>query len=433
MQQSRFFLQPILAILLGSLFGISWCPRGAGQDNKQPGQDSQRANQEAKLEIVANLLDGQTLSGSFIQADSSKCTLMVANAKREVPASEIGLLKMGAAYSQNQLPTEVVLLDGSKLYGSRLMGKANGWLLEDGVSDGVAIPGKSIRAARLVSLPAGLESDWQTAINEPSESDAVIVMRGSDALERISGIIIQVQEASVSFELDGDPIEIPLAKLAGLIWFQRPLERIKPTIEIVAANHSVWLAESFATDDGFLELKTQLNQSAKLPLASIVSLDYSTANIRWFSDLAVLEAVADPGVDFKGKVASLGRAMAPRFTLDATLFPAGENLSFNNVVAKEKDLFFPGPGKFVSRVPEGFQSFQSQVVRTDNGTHRTNLSIEVWQDDNRLFQQNLPFDTESIDVNVPVQAGKRIRLSVVCSSKLMVGTEVQWKQPRLKR
>jgi hypothetical protein len=84
-------------------------------------------------------------------------------------------------------------------------------------------------------------------------------------------------------------------------------------------------------------------------------------------------------------------------------------------------------------VPEGFQSFQAQIVRTDDGSQRTNLAIEIWQDDNRLSQQSLPYDVDSVDVNLPVPSGKKVQLRVACNSKLMVGTEVQWKQPRLKR
>jgi hypothetical protein len=118
--------------------------------------------------------------------------------------------------------------------------------------------------------------------------------------------------------------------------------------------------------------------------------------------------------------------MAPRFVSEQGTLPS-------DVSSKEKDLYFPGPGRFTFRVPEGFQSFQSQVVRTDDGSQRTNLTIEIWQDDNRLSQQSLPYDVDSVDVNLPVPSGKKVQLRVACNSKLMVGTEVQWKQPRLKR
>jgi hypothetical protein len=398
-----------------------------GQGQEKAGQENVGKESKAgKLEISASLLDGQTLRGMFLEADSTKCRMTIGNAQRDLLANEIGLLKLGASLSKDRMPTEVVLLDGSKAFGKMLTGKSSGWRLEDGRPEGLVIPAKSIRAARLKNLPATLEPNWQAAINEPAESDAVIVMRGNESLERINGIIVQVQETSVSFELDGEPIEIPLEKLAGLIWFQRPLERIQPTIEIVSSNHSVWLAESFSTSKDSLDLKTQLNQTVSLPLSSIVSIDYSTANIRWLSDLEVLESIGNKSVDFKGKIASLDRAMAPRFVSEQGTLPS-------DVSSKEKDLYFPGPGRFTFRVPEGFQSFQAQIVRTDDGSQRTNLTIEIWQDDNRLSQQSLPYDVDSVDVNLPVPSGKKVQLRVACNSTLMVGTEVQWKQPRLKR
>ncbi|MEQ1824556.1 MAG: NPCBM/NEW2 domain-containing protein, partial [Pirellula sp.] len=174
-----------------------------------------------------------------------------------------------------------------------------------------------------------------------------------------------------------------------------------------------------------IELQTYLGQKVTIPLSKISSINYATANIKWLSELEVLEAVADKRFSFRSNVSGLDRAMAPRFIANK-----GPTAIANS---GDKDLYFPSPGRFVFRAPEGFSSFQSQVLRTDEGNQRSDLTIEVWQDDQRIAGLPLPFDQDSIEINVSVQAGKKIRLAVAGGSKLMVGTEVQWKQPRLKR
>jgi hypothetical protein len=96
-------------------------------------------------------------------------------------------------------------------------------------------------------------------------------------------------------------------------------------------------------------------------------------------------------------------------------------------------LRFPTPGSYAFRVPDGFQRFQSTLERRDRGTQRSELSVEVWQDDERVFEKALSANDESLDVNVALKSGKRVRLVISSASDLKVGTEVVWMQPRLMR
>jgi hypothetical protein len=118
--------------------------------------------------------------------------------------------------------------------------------------------------------------------------------------------------------------------------------------------------------------------------------------------------------------------MAPRFVVNNKA-PTASSAS------ADKDLYFPSPGRFVFRVPEGFNTFLCTVQRTDVGSYRTDLTIEVWQDDQNVFSTPMTHKQESLDISVPLVSGKKVKLMVSCATKLMIGTEVQCKQPRLKR
>jgi hypothetical protein len=380
----------------------------------------------AGAEVTVKGLNGEIVRGLLVSADTKQLTIKTGNSNLEKPANEISHLGFANKMDPQKGPVEISLLDGSKAFGDKLTGSNTGWNLRGSNASELTIPGKSIRAAKLKSIPPQLVDAWQTAIQETTESDAVIVMRAGESLDRINVIIVQVQEASVAFELDGQPIEIPIEKLVGLVWFQRGLDRIRPAVEIASTDHSVWMAETLNLTSNGLELQTQLGQKVSLPLSKIFGINYSTANIRWLAELETIEAVADKRIDFKSKIATLELALAPRFMVN-------QRAPTPTSSPGDQDLYFPSPGRFVFRVPEGFTTLQCQVQRTDEGDQRTDVMIEVWQDDNRIAQQSLAHDQESIDLNVPVQAGKKIRLAVGCSSKLMIGTEVQWKQPRLKR
>lgn len=372
------------------------------------------------------LLSGSQVVGSLLLADSSKIIVQTKTGTIERSTSDIGRVSFANKLELQKPPVELTLLDGSKAFGNKLTGKSSGWVLRDVSGDEVAIPSKSLKAVRLKPIVPELANAWQSAILETKNADAVIVTRPGNSLDRINGVIVQVQDASVSFELDGQQIDIPIEKLAGLVWFQRDLERVKPTIEVSSIDHSVWMAESLSLKANAIELKTQLGQAVSIPLNKVLSINYATANIRWLAEVESLDSVAGKRIEFKNPIASLDRAMAPRFVVNGRA-PVATSLS------ADKDLYFPGPGHFSFRVPEGFSSLQSRVERTDDGSQRTDLTIEVWQDDQKIVEETLAQNVDFFDVDVPLKSEKKTKLAISCKSKLMIGTEVTWKQPRLKR
>ena len=382
---------------------------------------SQQANT-----VTVSMLSNASVSGSLSSGDEKQVVVATKNGPVAIPAGEISQVKFANKRELQPPPVELLLADGSRIFCDRLAGKGTAFQLTDTANVELQLPPKSLRAARLRPIGSELLDEWQSAIRETKETDAVIVLRPSGSLDRINGVIVQVQEGSVSFDLDGQTIEIPIEKLVGLVWFQRAQEdRVKPAIEVSLTNNTVWMSESLALKGDMIEIRTALGQSLSIALSKVSGLNYASANIRWLSEESSLEAVADRSIEFKTPMVSLDRALAPRFVTKGKNVPTA--------LPADKDLYFPGPGRFLFRVPEGFTSLQSRVERSDNGTQRSDLTIEVFQDDQKVASQPLPFGVDFVELQVALQPGKKTWLAVVCASKLMIGTEVTWKQPRLKR
>lgn len=377
-------------------------------------------------DVNVTLLSGPPLVGTLVSADNSKIVVQTKAGPVEKSATDIDRVRFANKLDGQVPPVQLLLLDGSKVFGSRLTGKSAGWLLKEVSGIETAIPPKSLKAALLKPIAPEMAGAWQAAILETKNSDAVIVARPTKTFDRINGVISQVLETSVSFDLDGQQIDIPMEKLAGLVWFQRELERVKPTIEVTVTDHSVWMAESFTVNADSIELKTQLGQSVSIPFKRLLNVNYSTANIRWLSEIEPLGAIAAKQIEFKSPIASMDRAFVPRFVM-------GGRTALSTSPPGDRDLLFPSPGEYSFRVPQGFSLLQCRVERTDEGSQRTDLDIEIWQDEQKLSEQPLAHNVDFIELNVALKPEKKTKLVVACKSKLMVGTEVTWKQPRLKR
>jgi len=404
------------AIFIGFVCSLCW-----------PSELLSQKSEEDAAHVTVSMLNGTPVLGLLVSADSDKVIIQTKAGVIEKSASDIGQVSFGNKMEAQTPPVELFMLDGSKAFGSRLTGQSSsGWRLKDLLGNEVAISSKSLKAVRLKAIAPELVKTWQSAILETKNADAVILLRSGNSLDRINGVILQVQEESITFDLDGQQIDIPIEKLVGLVWFQRDQERVKPTIEVSATDHSVWMAESLTMKSNVLELRTSLGQSVSIPLVQISRINYSTANIRWLADVESLEAVAERQIEFKTPIASVDKAFAPRFVVNG-LAPLSTSL------AADKDLYFPSPGYYLFRVPEGFSSLQCRVERTDDGSQRTDITIEVWQDDQKISEQPLSFNVDFADLAIPLKSEKKTKLAVICKSKLMIGTEITWKQPRLKR
>ena len=404
------------AIFLGLVFSFCWLGELRGQKSG-----------DVNANVTVSMLSGLPVVGTLVSADSNKVIVQTKTGAIEKSAADISQVLFDNKMEAKTLPVELFMVDGSKAFGDKLTGKSSsGWRLRDSSGNEVAISSKSLKAARFKAIVPELVNAWQSAILETKNADAVIVLRPGNSFDRINGVIIQVQEESITFDLDGQQIEIPIEKLIGLVWFQRDQERVKPTIEVSATDHSIWMAESLTLKSKVLELRTSLGQSVSIPLVQISRINYSTANIRWLSDIESLEAVAERPIEFKTPIASLDRAFAPRFVVNG-------RAPLSSSLAADKDLYFPSPGYYLFRVPEGFSSMQCRVERTDEGTQRTDLTIEVWQDDQKISEQPLAHNVDFADLDIPLKSEKKTKLAVICKSKLMIGTEITWKQPRLKR
>jgi hypothetical protein len=59
--------------------------------------------------------------------------------------------------------------------------------------------------------------------------------------------------------------------------------------------------------------------------------------------------------------------------------------------------------------------------------------VEVWQDDQNISRMVFGTGDENAELDVPVLSAKKIILKVSSKSRLQVGSQLTWKQPRLTR
>ncbi len=380
-------------------------------------------SQSASSGVRVVALDGSETQGILVSATEQQVVLDDAGRMVNWPGKEIVRVEFSNPKNPAVEPLELSLVDGSKVRGQKLVGSEQAWQFADSSGAALQIGSGMIRSLLVRNVSGELAKAWSESLQQTSDSDSLILLRPGNATDRIDGIIVEVRANSVVLDLDGQVVDVPFEKLVGMIWFRKSQDRVKPAIEIQMTDGGVVYAETLRLERDRLEYRSLFGASAQLPLSRLSVLNYSYANLKWLYEISALESKKEKRMDWATSPATLDRALSPRFVSLIDEEPQGADF----------DLVFPVPGSYTFRVPDGFSRFQARVQRSDTGEKRSAISLEVWQDDQRIAQKQLSPQDDIADLDLPLVSGKKVRLAVVCESPLMIGTAVTWKQPRLVR
>jgi hypothetical protein len=373
-------------------------------------------------------IEGEAFDGILIAADTQKISFEAAGSVQEWASDNISRIEWASKSQASPPPLLLGLVDGSYLRGTKLVGKEQAWQFGDSAG-GIQEFGPSTISSLLVRVPTPeLTTAWFEALKEPSESDALIVIRPGNVVDRVAGIISEVKDRSVVFDLDGQSVDVSFEKILGLIWFRKSTERLKPKIQIDLNDGSSLLSDSLSIIDGSLKVRILSGREMAVPISRVTRIDYVNANVKWLSDLTVLGVTTDRGLAWQGSGDPLSKMLAPRFVSGR-----GKESGRTSVKSEDLDLTFLKPGSITFRIPDGFSRLRARVERTGSGDLRSDLTVEVFQEDNSLLRYTFDSKADMFELDLPVSGGKRMTLAVSSKTRLQVGSQITWRQPRLTR
>jgi hypothetical protein len=408
---------------------LSWSARSTG--NVIAAEALQQTS-SIPVRIELKLLSGVTsevelesIQDGVIRVGARVASNLVAN---DFPVSETATIVL--AKSGSSLTTASVdvlkLTDGTTIQCQKLSGKDNTWSVES--ESGMSLTAKSSMMGSLQfrNLNKAVREAVNQSSDTPTLTDEMLIVRPGDRVDRISGVILGLDENAVSFSFDGQTIPAPRAKLAGLVWAQPEELTYKPTIRIRTIDGSKWEAIdlTFAKSSENLPLfrwKLRSGIECVCKPDQVASIDFSNAIVRWFAAIPILEAKAFDNPFLSVPVAGRSSLLAPHFKSQGA--EAADEPS-------NKNLLFPVDGEIVARVPDGTTRFRSRIARPDDAKIQDKVLCEVWSNEELLWSNADTSGAAPWVVDVPVIAEKRLRLVVRSQSRLSAGSMVTWVQPR---
>jgi hypothetical protein len=139
------------------------------------------------------------------------------------------------------------------------------------------------------------DDSWQAMLRNELTGDALIVRRDADHLDFLEGTVQSISEAAVRFEFDGQDLDLPLERLAGVIFFRSP-DRTDggARFQVNLRDQSVWQGTDISVSGGHLVVRTVGGVKLSAPLTEMTEVTFAPQSLIYVSDLQPEQLLMEP-------------------------------------------------------------------------------------------------------------------------------------------
>ena len=271
----------------------------------------------APPEVEVKTLAGKQLSGQLVELSPRQLTLTLDGQAVALPVSELASL-----YVSKREPSAerisgmtVTLVDQSVIRATDYRSNQATARLQLADQNVLEVPTKLIRSILFANHPEGeqkLAGQWSNIVANKAAAD-VLVLRKGGSLDYLEGVLGDVDQDIVKFQLDAEVIPVKRAKIEGLVYYHPQHSDIESAAyEVTTADGWRLRAQSVALSGGKLQIKTTAGLSVERPLEALAAIDFSAGKIQYLSDLEPEATKFTPYFGLKRELPSLTAFYQPR-------------------------------------------------------------------------------------------------------------------------
>ena len=206
---------------------------------------------EAEVVEVATV-DGETLSGEIASIGDGQISI---DGRDPIPIDDAVTISVPATPKRSPATTTVTLRDESIARATRVTGDATTLTIELRRVEPVRVDARSVRGVRFGSPSPESDAAWFAILDNNVRGDRIVIRRDGGALDVAEGVIESFDSNAVAFNLDGDTISAPTARLEGITFGSAADAQTKANITVADAYGCVWKSESISADGEGLSMK----------------------------------------------------------------------------------------------------------------------------------------------------------------------------------
>ncbi|WP_404309902.1 glycosyl hydrolase family 98 [Neorhodopirellula lusitana] len=369
---------------------------------------------------------GDEVQGTLIEIGQDGATVSMDSGNVQIQADELSLIRF-AHPAKQPVPTVVKLMGGSVIRVTSVTWTGEQVTLAPARQARLVVPATDVLSIRFRSGNQATDPVWLGWENEPRRGDRLAVRRNEQALDSIDGTVIGVTPRSVEFQMGGNTIEAPLAKLEGVILSGSSsgngqsgnnAAKSKSSIRVVDTSGSTFAAQSvsLAAADDSVELVISGSVKHTVSLSQLASIEYAggvlaladaeIADSKFMGEFAGSASVSSRPVD-QQREKRIQAWFAPVSTESATSESA-------DLKSSDSRIQMNTPGEISFRVPDDYQRLVVSVRRSEQVDEFLPVDVEVWVDGQRKWNATLS-DRQTLGLDLALADARRVTLKALPS------------------
>lgn len=373
----------------------------------------------APPEAQVQTLAGQSVTGVLASVTADKVVLSTTSGDQSFAMKDLLTVTLPAEVkSADKDAVTVSLADGSALVAKTFTVQGDSAVLQ--LADGAEAkaPTRAIDSVRYREQSPAILEQWNEIAKVDRPSD-VLVLRKNDALDSLSGAIVEVTPEFVNFDFDGDVIKVKMSRIEGLLYHRsaKPA-KLPPAVCMVSdATGSRYRAAKLSIEGDNLLISSSAGLEIARPLTAVARLDFSQGNIQYLGDLKPESLVWTP---YFGEAANNDAA---RQFYRPRVDRAQEGGGTLKVAGKEykKGVALHSRTAIVYRLPEGFRTFRAIAGIDDRARPAGDVLLTIQGDDKTLFEGRMTGNDDAVPLELDVAGVNRLKIIVDFSEDLDLG------------
>lgn len=372
----------------------------------------------ATAPFEAQTLDGQSARGELKAASAAEVVLSTDGGDVSLPLDKLATLApVGGKETQRPGDFEIRLTDGAIIVAEDYQAKSGKAACKLAAESFVEVPTTAVRSVRLVPLtePA-LQKQW-AEISEMKPAGDLLVVNKNGALDYLEGIVRSFEGATCQFELDGETIDVPRAKITGIVYAAAKKSDPPESIgTMVLTGGSRLPLRSLKLEGENLAIESPAGVKLTVPITETLRFDFSGGKIAYLSDLEPESVQFTPLVGF---------AEPPQALLG--YFEYRRDRGFDDGPLKldgkefRKGLSLASRTELAYRLPDTFRLFRATVGIDDATRESGSVLLSIKGDGKPLWEGEVRGTEPAKQLELEVSGIRRIEILADYGEGLDVG------------
>ncbi len=257
----------------------------------------------------------------------------------------------------------------------------------------LSAPARQLRWVRFRAGTPATDPTWLGWLEESRRADRLVVRRNDRALDSVEGTVVEIDRDAVTFEMRGNAIDAPMAKLEGILFSNLSQEATDASVRLTDTSGSEWIAESIRMSAGESEVVVVIAGGIehKIPIDQVRQIKFA-GGILSLTEAEVATA------SFGGQ-SNLASKAANSAELNEWFGPQTDN-GLIRVHA---------PGEITLRIPDGYQKLIVAARRSREVSEFTALRLSVLLDGDVKWTATLR-NRESLGLELPISEARQLTL-----------------------